>query len=125
MWRFLTYQFVHVNAQHLISNMVMQLFLGVPLELSQSGWLGTLKLLTLYTSGVLYGSVLGTLLPHPTKRLAGASAGVYALISAHLASLILNWKEDGKVFRNRKDNNKSDSHSFNPLVRSLLIFKEG
>ena len=117
MWRFLTYQFVHVNAQHLISNMVMQLFLGVPLELSQSGWLGTLKLLTLYTSGVLYGSVLGTLLPDATNRLAGASAGVYALISAHLASLIINWREDGMVFRTRKDNNKSVSLSLNPLIR--------
>ena len=125
MWRFLTYQFVHVDAQHLISNMVSQLFLGVPLELSQSGWLGTLKLLTLYTSGVLYGSVLGTLLPHPTRGLAGASAGVYALISAHLASLILNWKEDGRVFRTRKDNKKAVSKSVNPIVRSLFISEEG
>jgi hypothetical protein len=34
-------------------------------------------------------------------HLAGASGGVYALVSAHLASLILNWEEDSLILRRR------------------------
>ncbi len=33
----------------------------------------------------------------PEQFLAGASAGVYALIVAHVATLLLNWQEDGAV----------------------------
>ena len=44
-----------------------------------------------YISGVLAGS-LGTSLTDPDTYLAGASGGVYALIAAHLATLILNWQ---------------------------------
>ena len=32
---------------------------------------------------------------------AGASGGVYCLIAAHLATLILNWKQDGFVIVHR------------------------
>ena len=98
--------------------MMMQLIVGVPLELSQTGWLGTLHLLTLYTCGVLLGSVLGSLFPNPESFLAGASSGVYALIAAHLATLVINWREDGLVYRTRKSKSKPVSLSLNHLIRS-------
>ena len=44
-----------------------------------------------YLAGVVFGSVGGSL-PSPTSYLAGASAGVYALIAAHVSTLIMNWK---------------------------------
>lgn len=119
-WRFLTYQFVHAGAEHIVFNMVMQLMVGFPLELSQRGWLGKLKLMTLYMAGVLMGSVAGAI-PSRNSLLCGASAGVYALIAAHLATLIINWKEDGAVFKKRKTEERHVSMSLNPLLRGLRL----
>ena len=47
-------------------------------------------------SGVLAGS-LGTSLSDPGTFLAGASGGVYALIAAHLATMLLNFREDSNI----------------------------
>ena len=69
--------------------------------------------------------------------LAGASAGVYALIAAHLATLILNWKvaiiyhwyyqlfvfiiiqpkEDGHIYDSRRKKEKEVPISMAPMVR--------
>lgn len=45
-----------------------------------------------YLSGVLAGS-MGTSISNPKIYLAGASGGVYALITAHIATIIMNWSE--------------------------------
>ena len=45
----------------------------------------------MYLAGVVFGGVGGSL-PSPTSYLAGASAGVYALIAAHVSTLVMNWK---------------------------------
>ena len=50
-----------------------------------------LRVVIVYLAGVVFGSVGGSL-PSPTSYLAGASAGVYALIAAHVSTLIMNWK---------------------------------
>ena len=42
--------------------------------------------------GVVAGS-LGTSISDPRVFLAGASGGVYALMTAHVATLIMNWQE--------------------------------
>ena len=47
-------------------------------------------------SGVVAGS-LGTSLSDPGTFLAGASGGVYALIAAHLATMLLNFREDNNI----------------------------
>ncbi len=89
-------RFVHIGIAHFVFNMIMQLLVGVFLEMEQEGWLGSLRVLAVYLSGVVAGS-LGTSLSSPDTYVAGASGGVYALIAAHLATVILNWREDGSV----------------------------
>lgn len=87
-WRFLSYMFVHVGPLHLVVNLVVQLFLGIPLEMVHRGW----RVLIIYFAGVLAGS-LATSIVDPSVMLAGASGGVYAVITAHIASVIINWRE--------------------------------
>jgi rhomboid-related protein 1/2/3 len=95
-WRYLTYMFVHIGISHYIFNMIMQILVGVFLEMEQEGWVGSLRVMAVYFSGVLAGS-LGTSLSDPDTYIAGASGGCYALIAAHLATLALNWQEDNAV----------------------------
>ena len=54
--------------------------------MSQPGWLGSLRVAALYMAGVILGC-LGATCVEPSKYLLGASAGVYALILAHLGNL--------------------------------------
>lgn len=95
-WRFISYMFVHIGIGHFFFNMLMQILVGVFLEMEQEGWVGSLKVLTVYMSGVVAGS-LGTSLSDPNTYIAGASGGCYALIAAHLATLTLNWQEDSQI----------------------------
>ncbi|XP_013145556.1 PREDICTED: rhomboid-related protein 2 isoform X1 [Papilio polytes] len=87
-WRFLTYMLVHVGVVHLLVNLLVQLFLGVPLEMVHRWW----RVVLVYLAGVAAGS-LATSLTDPKVYLAGASGGVYALIAAHVATIIMNWSE--------------------------------
>ena len=87
-WRFLTYMLVHSGYFHIIFNLLIQLLLGVPLEMVHRWW----RILLVYFSGVVAGS-LATSISDPEVYLAGASGGVYAIIAAHLANVIFNWKE--------------------------------
>ena len=57
------------------------------MEIGQPGWMGSLRVAILYFSGVLLGSV-GASCIQPNMFLVGASAGVYALITAHLGNLL-------------------------------------
>lgn len=83
LWRFVTYIFVHSSVLHLIGNVFMQIFLGVPLELVHSWW----RVALVYLAGGLAGSI-GHSLTGPIA-LVGASGGVYALIVAHIATVIM------------------------------------
>lgn len=80
--------FVHNDVWHLVSNVVVQLFLGIVLELVHGWW----RVALVYLAGVLAGS-LGTSILNPTYNLVGASGGVYALITAHIATILMNWSE--------------------------------
>ena len=86
--------------------------------MTQVGYSGTLKLVVVYTSGVVLGSVIAPLF-NPKTMLLGASAGVYALIASHLATLILNWKEDGVVYR-AKRRRMEETESYGNRVAKLL-----
>ena len=45
-WRFFTYQFVHVGLEHIAFNILMQLLVGLPLEMAEPGWKGTARFST-------------------------------------------------------------------------------
>ncbi|EDX17655.1 GD17034 [Drosophila simulans] len=87
-WRFVSYMFVHVGIMHLMMNLIIQIFLGIALELVHHWW----RVGLVYLAGVLAGS-MGTSLTSPRIFLAGASGGVYALITAHIATIIMNYSE--------------------------------
>lgn len=80
--------FVHVGIMHITMNLLVQLFLGTALELVHCWW----RVALVYLSGVLAGA-MGTSMANPKVFLAGASGGVYALITAHIATVILNFED--------------------------------
>ncbi|MCP9259139.1 hypothetical protein DINM_002107 [Dirofilaria immitis] len=73
---------------HLAFNVLTQIVLGIPLELVHKFW----RIGLVYLSGVLAGSLLDYAID-PRTYLAGASGGVYALLAAHIAELLINWTE--------------------------------
>ena len=93
-WRFLSYAIVHSGIGHIVLNVIIQLVVGIPLEMSH----GPVRVAAVYIIGVVSGS-LATSCLNPVVYLAGASSGVYALIAAHLSNLILNWHEEKLIIR--------------------------
>ncbi|XP_056640525.1 rhomboid-related protein 2-like isoform X1 [Diorhabda sublineata] len=86
-WRFFTYMLVHIGFTHITINIIVQLFLGFPLEMVHK-W----RVMIVYFSGVVAGS-LGTSIMDPGTYLAGASGGVYALLTGHIGTIFMNWNE--------------------------------
>lgn len=84
-WRFISYMFIHSDLVHILVNLVLQLLVGLPLEMVH----GSLRIMPIYLAGVIGGSIASGVFD-PTVVLAGASGGAYALITAHLANVILN-----------------------------------
>ncbi|KAI8114913.1 Protein rhomboid, partial [Lucilia cuprina] len=85
-WRFLTYMVLHANWFHLGFNVIVQLLYGLPLEMVH----GSARIATIYLAGVLAGS-LGTSVIDSEVYLVGASGGVYALLAAQLANVMINF----------------------------------
>ncbi|CAG2111437.1 unnamed protein product [Medioppia subpectinata] len=85
-WRFVFYLVLHAGWIHLIFNLLVQLLVGLPLEMVH----GSARIGTVYMAGVLAGS-LGTSVFDSDVYLVGASGGVYALLAAHLANVLLNY----------------------------------
>ncbi|XP_021951173.1 rhomboid-related protein 2 isoform X2 [Folsomia candida] len=85
-WRFLVYMVLHAGWVHLMFNLLVQLLVGLPLEMVH----GSFRIGAIYMSGVLAGS-LATSVFDPDVYLVGASGGVYALLAAHLANVLLNY----------------------------------
>ncbi|KAK4323889.1 hypothetical protein Pmani_005443 [Petrolisthes manimaculis] len=86
-WRYMTYALIHSGWVHLVNNLVVQLALGVLLELVHR-W----RVILVYLAGVAAGCLAHSLYT-PYYFLAGASGGVYAVEYAHLGNLFLNWSE--------------------------------
>uniref|UniRef100_U3II17 rhomboid protease n=1 Tax=Anas platyrhynchos platyrhynchos TaxID=8840 RepID=U3II17_ANAPP len=85
-WRYLTYIFMHAGIEHLGLNVVLQLLVGVPLEMVH----GAARISFVYVAGVVAGS-LAVSVADMTAPVVGSSGGVYALVSAHLANIVMNW----------------------------------
>nr|KAF6294898.1 rhomboid like 1 [Pipistrellus kuhlii] len=91
-WRFLTYMFMHVGLEQLGFNALLQLMIGVPLEMVH----GLLRISLLYLAGVLAGS-LTVSITDMRAPVVGGSGGVYALCSAHLANVVMVMKPPGRA----------------------------
>ncbi|CAG5010953.1 unnamed protein product [Parnassius apollo] len=85
-WRLLTYGYVHASSAHLALNALVALAVGWRLELEQ-GWR---RVAVVWLGGVAAGALgAGALQPH--VRVVGASAAVYALLTAHLPNVCLRF----------------------------------
>ncbi|XP_024241781.1 rhomboid-related protein 2 [Oncorhynchus tshawytscha] len=87
-WRFVSYMFVHAGVEHILGNLVMQLLLGIPLELVHKGF----EVGMVYMAGVLAGSLASSIFD-PHSALVGASGGVYALIGGYFMNAVVNFRE--------------------------------
>ncbi|KAJ8289226.1 hypothetical protein COCON_G00018850 [Conger conger] len=87
-WRFLSYMFVHAGVEHILGNLVMQLVLGIPLELVHKGF----EVGMVYMAGVLAGSLASSIFD-PLSALVGASGGVYALLGGYFMNAVVNFRE--------------------------------
>ena len=76
---------VHVDLSSLLVNLFVQLAVGLPLEVVH----GSFRIGLIYGCGILYGSLASSIFD-PSVRLAGASGPAYAMLSAHLANVILH-----------------------------------
>ncbi|CAB1429120.1 unnamed protein product [Pleuronectes platessa] len=87
-WRFISYMFVHAGVEHILGNLLMQLLLGIPLELVHKGF----EVGMVYLAGVLAGSLASSIFD-PHSALVGASGGVYALIGGYFMNAVVNFRE--------------------------------
>jgi len=92
-WRYITYFLVHVDFFSLFVNLFVQLVVGIPLELVH----GSFRIFLIYSCGVMYGSLASSIFD-PYVRLAGASGPAYAMLSAHLANVILHHASMSRPF---------------------------
>ncbi|MBN3297698.1 rhomboid-related protein 2 [Amia ocellicauda] len=87
-WRFVSYMFVHAGVEHIVGNLIMQLLLGIPLELVHKGF----EVGMVYLSGVIAGSLASSIFD-PLNALVGASGGVYALMGGYFMNAVVNFRE--------------------------------
>ncbi|KRX67556.1 Protein rhomboid [Trichinella sp. T9] len=85
-WRFIFYILVHARWVHLLFNCIVQLLVGLPLEIVH----GRKAVAIVYMAGVLAGSLAMSIYDSEVC-LVGASGGVYALMAAHISNLFLNF----------------------------------
>jgi len=85
-WRFITYMCLHAGAAHITSNLFLQVIVGIPLEMVH----GSLRVFALYLLGGIAGSCCVSIFDDRTN-IVGASAGVYALTAAHVATILNYW----------------------------------
>ncbi|CAL1537809.1 unnamed protein product [Lymnaea stagnalis] len=81
-WRYISYWLLHQGFIDLIFNVVLQIVLGVPLEIMFSWW----RMAIVWCMGILAGSLGHSLTDH-YEGLAGAAGGAYAIMAAHCLML--------------------------------------
>lgn len=87
-WRFISYMFVHAGVEHIVGNLLMQLLIGIPLELVHKGF----EVGMVYLAGVVAGSLASSIFD-PLHALVGASGGVYALLGGYFMNAVVNFRE--------------------------------
>lgn len=89
LWRWLSYQFTHMDWMHMLGNVSMAFVAGAPLE----GFHGHIRLMVIFNLGVVGGAASHALMVEHSPLLIGMSAGVYALVGMHVAELAMNWTQ--------------------------------
>lgn len=79
-----SYLLIHHKGFHVVSNVIVQFLLGVPLEFGYSWW----RVAIVYLSGVFSCAIASSIFS-PNMRLVGAFPGEFALLFACLPSLVL------------------------------------
>ncbi|XP_063700835.1 protein rhomboid [Culicoides brevitarsis] len=82
-WRYVTYMFVHVDALHLFSNILLQIIAGTILEGDQ----GHFRVLAVYFGGIVAGALGWS---HADLSIVGCSSGSYALFFSQIPQALLN-----------------------------------
>lgn len=85
-WRWISYQYIHVGFIHILTNVALLEILGIPLE----GSMGTGRLIIMFNIGV-FGGACACLIFTPHTPTVGMSGGIYALFGVQLADLMINW----------------------------------
>ena len=88
-WQFFSVNLVHSDELHLWSNVLALMTVGLVLEVFQ----GSLTTLVIFTVGGTTGVFAFAAYESDQTSFVGASAGIYALVAAYGAHLILNWRE--------------------------------
>ncbi len=81
LWELVSYQFLHQDLMHLLSNMLGLYFLGPDVERS----LGTIRFFSLYFSSGILGGLGWSLLSPEWHHCVGASGAVFGVLGAYAA----------------------------------------
>ena len=92
-WRWLTYSVLHYDFEHLIGNLILQLVIGVLLELIFK-W----RICFVFLLGIISGSLASSVFD-PYVKLLGSSGGSYALIGAYIILFIRRFREFPRPIR--------------------------
>ncbi|XP_056643141.1 rhomboid-related protein 3-like [Diorhabda sublineata] len=87
LYRYLSYLLVHLNQTHLWANVILQIIIGIPLEMVHS-W----RVIVIYLAGAVGGALLTSVFERSTIFL-GGSGGDFALYTAHISVVLMNWRE--------------------------------
>lgn len=83
-WRIWSYWLLHDGATHLLSNVVVQAYLAIPLAMVHGFWVSVI----MFVSSI--GGALGSGFLNPVQGVVGSSGMSYGLIGAHVANVALN-----------------------------------
>ncbi|XP_057669084.1 rhomboid-related protein 3-like isoform X2 [Diorhabda carinulata] len=86
-YRYFTYALLHADLTHLLGNVIIQISVGIVLEMMHS-W----RVAVIYIAGAIGGSMTHSVLDRKAL-LVGGSGGVFSFFSAHIAEVIMNWRE--------------------------------
>ena len=92
-WRYVSYIFTQSGYFQFGFNFLLQILLGIPMELVHRWW----RVIIIFFCGVLAGSLASAILD-PYSYVTGSSPGVQALLFANFANVALNWKDFESAF---------------------------
>ena len=113
---YLSYSLVHRDLEHFLMVLLVQLVLGILMEMVH----GSLRIALIYLTGVITGSLSSSVFS-PGVHLLGGSGGCYSLLGAHLATLVLNWEEDHAIILRRIRGYKTPKILHGKLIRNLKL----